>query len=182
MGSCTILKKYARACTGILIAPLKRPRSLGLLQHKDDSARMAHFYDSLSGSVRNAFSHRISCPTQSDVDSRPRPLPCQSAVIRLDKNLQDREDCQNTRKSIQDSSHCGLEIFSGSDSRTLFPSHVRGQSNLSVYKLLFRELITSGGHSARRACALTAQASAQPHRACLPQLVAGSRRGLWPLP
>ena len=36
--------------------------------------------------------------------------------------------------------------------------------------------------SARRACALTVQASAQPRRACLPPLVAGSPRGLWPLP
>ena len=101
MGNCKMLKKYAKACTGILIAPSKRPRSLDLLRHKDDSARMAqlNFYDSLSRSVRNAFNHRISCGTQSNGDSRPRPLPSQSVVIRLYNNVQDHGDCQNTRKS-----------------------------------------------------------------------------------
>ncbi len=42
--------------------------------------------------------------------------------------------------------------------------------------------ITFDARSAPRACALTVQASVQPHRACLLQLVAGSRRDLWPLP
>jgi hypothetical protein len=43
-----VLKKHAKACTGILIAPLKRPRSLALLQQEiNDSSRMANFDGSL---------------------------------------------------------------------------------------------------------------------------------------
>jgi hypothetical protein len=60
-------------------------------------------------------------------------------------------------------------------------STMSGPRQLVYRKLLFREAITFDARSARRACALTVPASAQPHLACLPPLVAGSRQDLWPL-
>jgi len=47
---------------------------------------------------------------------------------------------------------------------------------------LFRESLIFDVRSARRACALTVQASPRPRRACLPRLVAGIWRDLWPPP
>jgi hypothetical protein len=49
-------------------------------------------------------------------------------------------------------------------------------------KLLFKEQITLDVRSVRRAFALIVQASARLRQVCLPPLVAGSRRDLWPLP
>lgn len=79
---------------------------------KDNSARMAqlNFYDSLSISVRDALSHRISCGTQWDGDSKPTHLPCQSIVNRFYNNLQDPGDCQNTRKSYKTAFTAGWSV------------------------------------------------------------------------
>ena len=42
--------------------------------------------------------------------SNPRPLPCQSSQDRFYNNLEDRGDCQNTRKSYKTSLYVGWSV------------------------------------------------------------------------
>jgi hypothetical protein len=111
MGNTKILKKHAKACPGILIVPLKRPKLLNCCSIKPMNRhgwQISMSPNSLLNSGRNFLQDRYVAIF--DVDSTPRPLPCQSVMIRLYNNSQDRGDCQNTRKSYKTALTVGWSV------------------------------------------------------------------------
>ncbi len=141
--------------------------------------------DDPSDRVTSAQAHdsrAISPPnTKPELTVRRRPRPTVSIQRRCKLRNPSRGDPTPDLCLIKAASR-KLRLSHDADRQWRWVLPCAGARQLVCREPRFREAIIFDVRSARRACALTVQASAQPHRACLPPLAAGSRRGLWPLP
>jgi len=137
-------------------------------------------YDIRVGRIRNGQPNALSSlpriclcrvPFELDSSQKSAPLTCESLKT-LRRQLPSPEPSATAPFPLGGDQGATFCNWSNQALILDWPERIHGT----------RMVVTFDVRSVRRAFALTVQASAQLRQACLPRLVAGTRRGLWPLP